>query len=185
MGVVTGLFEKSLKEIAACIHTDDTPVYVTNENAPDQRTLSGSIAGIQKVLVLAKERGATKAELLPVTVPSHSPLFSHISDILHQELSTISVNTPTFPYMSNRTARRLFKKEAILEDLVLSISHPVKWHNLTTVLNELGVTTYIEMPPGTILCDLVTKAFPNARALAVEASGLQSAVRLSVKDYFL
>jgi malonate decarboxylase epsilon subunit len=175
MGVVVGLTEKQLLAIVSAVHSETSPVYVTNRNSPSQLTVSGSNDAIEKTLRLAKDAGAIKAEPLQVRVPSHCPLFTHISDRLAKELNAISTCEPKLPYMSNRSARRLTKSKDIIEDLAFSISHPVQWHAATSVLYELGVRLFVEMPPGQVLTDLARQAFSDARSVSVSVNGLQTA----------
>ena len=58
------------------------------------------------------------------------------------------------------------------------VERPVRWHDATTLLFELGVRLFVELPPGRVLTDLATVAFPEARAIAVADAGVGSAVTL-------
>ncbi|WEG17722.1 malonate decarboxylase subunit epsilon [Alkalihalophilus pseudofirmus] len=185
MGVVVGLSEKKLTSIVEQIHTESTPLYVTNRNSPDQITISGSIDSIKKALIEARQAKARKAELLNVSVPSHCPIYSHISDHLESHLQKINIYDPEIPYISNLKARRLFKKEDIISDLAKSISSPVLWHNVTTTLYELSVRLFIEMPPGQVLSDLAKQSFPEARSIAASVSGLKTVQVLAKRELSL
>ncbi|MDV2685960.1 malonate decarboxylase subunit epsilon [Alkalihalophilus lindianensis] len=174
MGVIVGLSEKKLASIISGIHSETSPIYLTNRNSPDQMTISGSDQAVKQVLLIAKNEKARKAEQLDVNVPSHCPIFSHVSDLLESHLQKLKVSDPLIPYVSNLKARRLIKKEEIIADLAQSISSPVLWHDVTTTLYELGVRLFIEMPPGQVLTDLSKQSFPEARSIAVSMSGLKT-----------
>ncbi len=78
--------ERQVTAIVDSVHTAATPVFVGNINAPRQIVIAGSLEGMQKVLEKAARRGARKAELLHVSVPSHCPLLSSLADSLRLQL---------------------------------------------------------------------------------------------------
>jgi malonate decarboxylase epsilon subunit len=175
MGVVVGIEERKLSQIVANHFTNDAPVYIANLNSPKQITISGSVQGIETVLALAREEGASRAELLKnVRVPSHCVLMKSVSFELRKAMESISFQKPHIPYAANRTARPLRDPEAIKEDLALSVSHPVRWHEAICVLFELGTQLFVEMPPKHVLTHLAQQAFPCRRALSLADSGMRT-----------
>jgi malonate decarboxylase epsilon subunit len=174
MGVVVGIEERQLARLIASHFTNDNPVYIANLNSPKQITISGSIRGIEKILALAREEGASKAEFLNVCVPSHCVLMKSVSLELRNAMEIISFQPPQIPYAANRTARPLRDPEAIKEDLALSVSYPVRWHEAICVLFELGAQLFIEMPPKNVLTNLAKQAFPCRRSLSVADSGMRT-----------
>lgn len=168
MGVVVGLTEDKLIDIVAEFHTEEQPVYVSNQNSPIQITLSGNKKAIQRVLEYVERKGARSAKLLNVSTPSHCPLFEHVKDVLEQEMDDMLFQRPKIPIAANRNARLLRQAEAIKADLAESICHPVKWHDATNVLYENGVRIFIEMPPGDVLTKLANTAFPDVRAVSTQ-----------------
>lgn len=174
MGVVLGLSEHALLSILDEIPGENA-VYIANLNSPDQITIAGEIFALEQAFNLARQNGARKARLLNVSVPSHCPLLQPVSDKLAELLKSMPLQEPVIPYAGNRTGRPLRKANAIREDLALSISKPVRWHDAISVLFELGARLFIEMPPGHVLTDLASHAFPHARSLSVSANSLKSA----------
>ncbi|MDV6378581.1 malonate decarboxylase subunit epsilon [Sporosarcina sp. GW1-11] len=172
MGVVLGLEAYQLAQLIAQTVDKQYPVFMSNQNAPDQLTISGALPGIEKVLVEVQQNGARCASLLNVSTPSHCPLLSAVSDALLKELHAVSFNSPTVPYVGNRNARLLFTPEEICLDLAESVSSAVQWHDASSVLYENGVRLFIEMPPGNVLTRLADRAFPDAKALSVTENGL-------------
>lgn len=167
LSAIVGLREQQVVELIRKYHTEAAPVYLGNINAPQQIVIAGSIEGMEKVLSAAKEKGARKAERLHVSVPSHCALLSSVARELETTLQDIEILPPSVPYLSNRRARPLRKPEAICEDLATNIEHPVRWHDASCVLSELGVDTFLEMPPGHTLTSLAKEAFPDSTAVAV------------------
>jgi len=175
MGVIVGMEERQLNRLVSNCFTDEDPIYITNRNAPRQMTISGSVRGIEKVLALAREEGASKAEFLHVRVPSHCVLMKPISEKLRREMETIPFQSPKIPYIANRTARPLRDGESIREDLAFGVAHPVRWYESICVLAELGAQLFIEMPPKSVLTNLAQQVFPCRRSLSIADSGLRTA----------
>jgi malonate decarboxylase epsilon subunit len=179
MGVITGMDEQTVKELANSCFTEKDPVYTANVNAPDQITIAGSIVALNQVIHRAKNRGARTAELLNVNIPSHCSLLNSVSRSLHEELSKIKFRQPVIPYAGNRTARLLRSPEHVKEDLALNVSHPVMWHNISSILCEHATRLFIEMPPGNVLASLSKKALPGARSLSVDENGFGNCLVLA------
>lgn len=182
MGVVLGLNERQLTTIINRVSTPDTPVFLANINGSTQITIAGAIPGIEAVLASARREGARKAQLLNVSVPSHCQLLESVSIQLASALQKVPFHTPSVPYVGNRNGRVLRDPEAIREDLATSIAHPVRWHDATTLLFELGARLFIEMPPGHVLRDLARSAFPSARSISISDSGMDSAILLARRE---
>ncbi|WP_144552629.1 malonate decarboxylase subunit epsilon [Bacillus sp. X1(2014)] len=174
MGVITGMDERTVKELVLSYFTETEPVYTANVNATDQITIAGSINALNKVIDIAATRGARTAELLNVNIPSHCSLLHSVSKSLQEELSKIKFRQPVIPYACNRTARLLRSPEQVREDLAFNVSHPVMWHDISSILCEHGTRLFIEMPPGNVLTSLSKKARPGARSLSVDENGFRN-----------
>ncbi|PTM56858.1 malonate decarboxylase subunit epsilon [Desmospora activa] len=179
MGVVTGMGEQRLLSLVESVQSPDDPVYPANFNACDQIVIAGSITGLEQVFAAAFREGARQAHLLDVSVPSHCPLLKGVSKRLAAALDDITVREPRMPFAGNRRGRLLRRAEVVKEDLALGVSHPVRWFDATSLLVEVGVRLYVEMPPGSVLTRLATNAFPEVRSLAVDDSGVRSAAILT------
>ncbi len=179
MGVVLGLEKERVEDLVARHFEERYPVFLANQNAPDQVTVSGALRGIEESLQLALQHGARYAFLLAVNTPSHCPLLSPVSIALDKAFNNVIFHKPVIPYVGNQRARMLFNAEDIRRDLVESIAAPVRWHDATTVLYEKGVRLFIEMIPGNILTRLAEKAFPEARALSVSENGWEDCCYLA------
>ncbi|MBT2669103.1 malonate decarboxylase subunit epsilon [Bacillus sp. ISL-4] len=182
MGVVLGLEAYKLQSLINHHFDEKYPVFMANQNAPDQITVSGALSGIQKVLDAAWENDARCASLLNVSTPSHCPLLASVSDVLTEALHDIPIHRPIIPYAGNRSARLLLNPVDIRLDLAESISSAVQWHDASTVLYEKGVRLFIEMPPGNVLSRLAAKAFPEARALSVTENGFDDCLFVAKRE---
>lgn len=182
MGVVLGMVEDKLQSLVSQYNDEKYPVFMSNKNAPDQITLSGSLSGIQRVLNEARQNGARSASLLNVSTPSHCPLLSAVSEELVIALHDIPFQRPLIPYVGNRRARLLFNPVDIRLDLAESISSAVQWHEASTVLYENGARLFIEMPPGNVLSRLAAKMFPDARAMSTTENGFDDCQFIAMRE---
>ncbi|ARK29799.1 malonate decarboxylase subunit epsilon [Halalkalibacter krulwichiae] len=174
MGVVSGIMSNQLERIIGQLSINNEPIYLTNINSPNQVTISGSVKGINKLLLAVKKEGARKAELLQVNVPSHCELMKPIANELACALEQITFRNPRIPFASNRTARLLRNAQLIKEELAFNVSKPVRWHEITQILYERGTRLFVELPPNHVLTDLASAAFPDARAISVMKMGIRS-----------
>jgi malonate decarboxylase epsilon subunit len=168
MAAITGLDERRVNAILQQAGGAAASVFIANINAPMQIVISGADDALQSAVRLARAAGARQAQRLMVTVPSHSPLLHAVSQRLDAAMQQIAVSAPTIPYISNRRARAVRDAAGVREDLVLNVSHPVRWHDSVSVLYELGIRVFVEMPPGRVLTSLVQENFPEARAIAAD-----------------
>lgn len=179
MAALTGLPEARIGELAQRVQREGHDVFPANVNAPDQVTVSGSEAGLARITELARAMGVHKAVRLAVPVPAHCPLVQPVADHLASRLRDLAaagrLRPPNRPYVGNIDARVLETADRIAHDLAHGTARPVRWHDATTALYERGVRLFVETSPGVVLTHLAAAAFPQARALAIDQSGIDSA----------
>ena len=178
LAAIIGLNERQVSNLVQEVHSDQTPVYVANINAPRQIVISGSDEGMNRVLQAALKSGARKAERLDVSTPSHCPLLQPVAKALETSLRTMHLRSPNLVYLRNVTGRATRSAEAISDDLANNIAHGVRWYDMTTVVEELGFRIILEMPPGHVLTVLANEAFPDVQAWAVGENSIRQTVRL-------
>jgi malonate decarboxylase epsilon subunit len=185
MAALTGLSERRVDELAAHVRTDGLAVYASNVNAPDQVTVSGSLAGIDRLIDLARSTGLKKAVPLAVPVPAHSPLISPVADGLTARLAELQaegrLHRPLCGWVSTIGGRILRRPEQIARDLADGVARPVRWHDMATALHERGVRLFVEVAPGHSLTRLVGSAFTGVRAVAIDDVGVDSSALLAAR----
>jgi malonate decarboxylase epsilon subunit len=181
LAAIVGLTEGQVSALVETAHTAQTPVYIGNINAPRQIVIAGSDEGMTRVLEAARQSGARKAERLDVSVPSHCPLLEPVAAALRVTLAGMKLEQPRLVYVGNVKARPLRAAAAVAEDLAGNIAHGVRWHDATTVLEELGSRLFLEMPPGHVLSDLAREALPEVKTLALGQSTLKGALHLAAR----
>jgi malonate decarboxylase epsilon subunit len=182
LSAIVGLTEAVVARIVDAKTTPNAPVFVSSINAPRQVVIAGSNVGMDKVLEEARLEGASEAVHLRVPVLSHCPLLQPLADRLSKRISVATLQTPNAIYVGNVTGRALRTKEEICYDLANNIAHGVRWHDATTVLQELGCHLFLEMPPGHTLSDLAQRNLSGVRAIAVTAGAMPKILHLARQE---
>jgi malonate decarboxylase epsilon subunit len=182
LSAIVGLNEPQVLKIVQAATSDREPVFVANINAPRQIVIAGSDPGMDRVLDQARSQGATKAERLHVSVPSHCPLLQPVADCLESRLSSVQLRNPKMIYVGNINARAMRTADLVASDLANNIAHGVRWHDATTVAKELGCNIFLEMPPGHVLSDLAKENLPGVSAFAAERDSLARVLRFAQQE---
>jgi malonate decarboxylase epsilon subunit len=178
MAAIVGLDERRLNSMVQETSSDNAPVYVSSLNSPRQIVVSGADSGLELIIERARSAGATKAERLNVRVPSHCELLNSAAEELERAMASAPINRPRIPYIANYRGRALREPEAVRDDLAKNMSRPVRWHDGTEIMFELGARLFVELPPGRVLTRLAAEAFPEARAVACDGMRLDSVAEL-------
>ncbi len=126
-----------------------------NLNSPDQIVISGSKAAIERAAVLAKERGAKRALILPVSAPFHCGLMQPAQDRLAADLHALSFHNPEVPIMCNVDAVLVTTGDQSRDALIRQVTGAVQWVKSMKGLIALGVENFVEVGPGKVLCGLM------------------------------
>jgi malonate decarboxylase epsilon subunit len=182
MAAILGLNETEVSTLVRKVHAPDSPLFIACINAPRQIVVSGSDAALQRIAEDARHGGATRVTRLRVGVPSHCELLAVEAELLTREIAGIELSPPKALYIDNRGGRELRSPESIREDLATNMARPVRWHDASEVMYELGVRLFIELPPGRVLTGLAAAAFPDARAIACSEARLDSIRALARRE---
>jgi [acyl-carrier-protein] S-malonyltransferase len=126
-----------------------------NINSPEQIVVSGHAAAVERAIKLATERGAKKAVSLPVSAPFHCALMQPAQDRLATDLQALNFQKPAFPVVSNVDAAFITEAEPARAALIRQVTGSVKWDPSVRLLIEKGVTLFVEVGPGKVLCGLM------------------------------
>jgi [acyl-carrier-protein] S-malonyltransferase len=143
-------------------------VSAANINSPEQIVISGATAAVQRAADLAKERGAKKAIMLPVSAPFHCALMQPAQDRLAEDLEQMEFDTPEVPVISNIDAQSKTEAEASRRALISQVTGAVQWLGCIRKLIELGANTFVEVGPGRVLTGLMRQIDRSQTALNVE-----------------
>jgi [acyl-carrier-protein] S-malonyltransferase len=141
---------------------------VANRNAPGQVVVSGERAAIEAAATIAKELGARKAIVLPVSVAAHSPLMAEAAAGMSRALAGVPFHDPAVPLLANADARPITTAAAARDELVEHLTAGVDWVSAVERMTAAGVRTFIEVGPGRVLTGLIKRIAPDAEALALD-----------------
>jgi [acyl-carrier-protein] S-malonyltransferase len=162
MAAVIGLDDERVEELCAGIDG----VWPANYNCPGQLVVSGTPAGVEALCAAAKEAGARRALPLNVAGAFHSPLMAPAEERLRPVLATASFAEPSVPFLSTTTCD-IEHVTAIPGTLLRQLTAPVRFTQSVRALLDRGVTTFVELGPGNVLCGLVRRIDRSARCLSV------------------
>ncbi|MEQ8507043.1 MAG: ACP S-malonyltransferase [Rhodospirillales bacterium] len=128
-----------------------------NDNAPGQIVISGSVGAVERACELAKEAGAKRAVLLPVSAPFHCALMQPAADAMAAALAEVDANAPAVPVMANVTSAPVEDTAEIKRLLVEQVTGMVRWRESVQQLKEQGIDTLVEVGSGKVLAGLARR----------------------------
>jgi [acyl-carrier-protein] S-malonyltransferase len=150
VAAILGLEEAALDE--ACREAAQGEVVtLANFNAPGQIAIAGHTAAVQRAIEGAKARGAKRAILLPVSVPSHTSLMRGAADRLDGRLKTVEFSPPQIRFVSSVDAMPHQEPSDLRELLVRQLPSPVRWVDTVRAMAATGISQLIECGPGKVL----------------------------------
>ncbi len=153
MAAILGLDDASV--VAVCQDAADGLVLeAVNFNAVGQVVIAGNRLAVERGMALAKERGAKRAVLLPVSVPSHCSLMKPAADALAEALAGVAIQTPVVPVWHNCDVAPHDTPEAIRDALTRQLYRPVRWVETIRAMADDGITLVAECGPGKVLAGL-------------------------------
>jgi [acyl-carrier-protein] S-malonyltransferase len=153
MAAILGLEDEAV--VAVCAEAGGGEVVeAANFNSPGQVVIAGQAAAVGRAIEAAKARGAKRAVILPVSVPSHSSLMRAAGEELRGQLRRLEVRAPALRYVSAVDARAHHDPDDIRDVLVRALSSPVRWTRTLKVLTTTDVSAVIECGPGRVLTGL-------------------------------
>ncbi len=139
---------------------------VANDNDPSQVVISGTRAAIERAIPLAKEMGAKRAILLPVSAPFHCPLMQPAADAMQAALADVALQAPMVPVYANVTAAPVSDPDVIKALLVEQVTGMVRWRESAIAMFDAGVHDFVEFG-GKVLGPMVKRSAPDAVTTSV------------------
>ncbi len=145
-----------------------------NDNDPAQVVISGHKSAVERAADLAKEKGAKRALLLPVSAPFHCALMQPAADAMAEALSHVDMQAPVVPLVGNVIARAESSAMVIRNHLVDQVTGRVRWRESVAWMVAEGVTEFYEIGAGKALSGMVKRI---DRSVATQAVGTADDVR--------
>jgi [acyl-carrier-protein] S-malonyltransferase len=168
MAALLGLELDDARAVAAAA-ADGEVCTVANDNSPGQVVVSGHAAAVERAVEIAKDRGARRAVLLPVSAPFHCPLMAPAAEVMAEALGKTAVNAPTPVLVANVTAESVADPDTIRRLLVEQVTAAVRWRESVLYLKEEGVDRLVEAGAGKVLSGLARRIDRDLTGSAINA----------------
>ncbi len=167
MAAILGLDFAAVDEIAREAAGDEV-CQAANDNDPAQVVISGHKAAVERAAALAKERGAKRALMLPVSAPFQCALMQPAATVMSDALAGVEISEPAVPLIANVRAEPVTMPGAIRQFLVEQVTGPVRWRESVAFMADQGVTEFWEIGAGKALSGMIRRI---ARDAAVRSIG--------------
>ena len=143
-----------------------------NFNAPGQLVIAGERAAVERAMQVAKQLGARRAVLLPVSAPFHSSLLKPAAEKLARKLADVAFAAPSPPVLHNVDVAEHASAHAIRNALSLQAASPVRWTQTIQAFADRGVTHVVECGPGKVLANLVKRIDDRLEGFALTSASM-------------
>ena len=175
IAAILGLDEAALKDVCAEAAQGEV-LEPANLNSPGQVVIAGHRAAVERGMALARQKGAKRAVMLPMSAPSHCSLMKPAAERLAERLEAIEVKKPLVPVIHNRFVESFDDPARIRQALVEQLYNPVRWIEIIEFLGHKGVKRVVECGPGKVLTGLSRRIVPDIEYIALnDAAALAAA----------
>jgi [acyl-carrier-protein] S-malonyltransferase len=174
IAAILGLDDAKLPQVLAAAAQGEV-VEPANLNSPGQVVIAGHRAAVERAMALAKDAGAKRAVMLPMSAPSHCSLMKPAAERLRERLASIDVKKPAVPVIHNRFVEAFDDPARIRLALVEQLDHPVRWIETVEFLARNGVTRIVECGPGKVLTGLSKRIASGVECIAIQDSAALAA----------
>jgi [acyl-carrier-protein] S-malonyltransferase len=169
IAAILGLDEAKLAEVCAEAAQGEV-LEPANLNSPGQVVIAGHRGAVERGMALAKEKGAKRAVMLPMSAPSHCSLMKPAAERLRERLEKVEVRAPVVPVIHNRFVAAFDDPAKIRQALVEQLDHPVRWIETVEFLAKNGVERIVECAPGKVLVGLSKRIAPGTECISITDS---------------
>lgn len=157
MAALLGLDWDTAVEVCTKASSDADACSPANDNAPGQVVISGAKAAVERAAEIAKEMGAKRAIMLPVSAPFHCSMMAGAADVMAVALAEAHIKSPIVPIIANITAEPVSNPDEIRDLLVRQVTGMVRWRESVLTLKSLGINQLVEVGAGKVLSGLVRR----------------------------
>ncbi len=169
MAAILGLDDDQVISVCAQAAQGEV-VSAVNFNSPGQVVIAGNAAAVERAMDLAKQAGARRTLLLPVSVPSHCSLMQPAAQAFANDLAAISIKPPAVRVLHNVDVAMHDQPDAIRQALAAQLFNPVRWVETVHAMHGAGIATILEMGPGKILAGLNKRIEKSMQGIAVQTA---------------
>ncbi len=167
MAAIIGLDQDAVEEICTQCQTGGSCCQIANDNGGGQLVISGSRGAVEKAATLARDKGAKRALLLPVSAPFHSVLMEPAADAMRAAFENVTISEPSVPLISNVVAAPVEDPAQIVDLLIRQVTGRVRWRETVQWFASNGVTAVYEIGAGKVLTGLARRIDRDIAATAI------------------
>jgi [acyl-carrier-protein] S-malonyltransferase len=177
MAAILGLDFAAVQDVAEAAAQGDV-CQAANDNDPTQVVVSGAKAAVERAAEIAKEKGARRAVMLPVSAPFHCALMQPAADVMAEALAGVKIKAPAVPVITNVRAAAVGDPAEIRALLVEQVTGSVRWRESVVNMAADGVSEFWEIGAGKALSGMIRKI---DRANVVRAIGTPDDVKAALE----
>lgn len=166
IAAILGLDDEAVRAVCA-EGAQGEVLEAVNYNSPGQVVIAGNRGAVERGMELAKARGAKRAIMLPMSVPSHCALLKGAAEQLREYLENVALQTPVIPVLHNADVAVHGDAASIRDALVRQLYSPVRWVETVLAFGAQGITHNVECAPGKVLAGLNKRIDTNQQAIAI------------------
>ncbi|MFV1492472.1 ACP S-malonyltransferase [Phaeobacter sp. JH18-32] len=160
MAAILGLDLEAVRAVAEAAAQGEV-CQAANDNDPTQVVVSGAKAAVERAAEIAKEKGAKRAVMLPVSAPFHCALMQPAADVMAEALAGVEITSPAVPLIANVRADAVTDPAEIRQLLVEQVTGSVRWRESVQTMAAKGVTEFWEIGAGKALSGMIRKIDRN------------------------
>lgn len=166
MAAILGLDDDAVR--AVCSEAAQGQVLeAVNLNSPGQVVIAGNKQAVERGMEAAKAKGAKRALLLPVSVPSHCALMKPAADELRDYLQHVQLQAGNIPVLHNADVAAYTEAGKIKDALVRQLHSPVRWVETVQAIRALDIVSTAECGPGKVLTGLAKRIVADVSCIAL------------------
>jgi len=169
MAAIIGLDQDTVLSICAKATEGESSVQIANDNGGGQFVISGHKEAVERASDAAKEAGAKRALMLPVSAPFHSTLMQPAAEKMALALKEVDIKPTIVPLVCNVLADPISHPKDIEKRLVEQVTGRVRWNECITYMADQGVNRVWEIGSGKVLCGLARRIDRSLETAAISA----------------
>jgi [acyl-carrier-protein] S-malonyltransferase len=166
MAAILGLEDDLVRAVCEQASGTNEIVEAANFNSPAQVVIAGNKAAVERAMEVAKGKGAKRAIMLPMSVPSHCSLMRPAAERMRERLKAVKIGTSNVPVLHNADVKSADSADGVRDALVRQLYQPVRWVDTIRAIVAAGATHIVECGPGKVLAGLNKRIAPETQTFS-------------------
>ena len=166
MAAILGLEDDLVRAVCEQASGTNEIVEAANFNSPAQVVIAGNKAAVERAMEVAKDKGAKRAIMLPMSVPSHCGLMRSAAERMRERLKAVKIAISNVPVLHNADVKSADSADGVRDALVRQLYQPVRWVDTIRAMVSAGATHIVECGPGKVLAGLNKRIAPEMKAFS-------------------